>query len=367
MKNIGIYIHIPFCEKKCPYCDFYSRLGTDQLYDEYTDQMISRISTSPYAKEYIADTLYFGGGTPSLLGAERIGKIIEAVKRNFFLKVERAEITVEVNPSKNDFDFTMLKLTGVNRISFGLQSANDDELKMLGRLHNSTQASKCIVSAQKSGFNNISLDLMLAIPGQTKESLRKSVDFCVKHNAVHISAYILKIEPNTVFARQKKCLNLPDEDEAADYYEYLCELMRQNGYVHYEISNFCKEGYEGRHNLKYWHDEEYLGFGPSAHSFMEGKRFYTPRKLKSFYTCEKTDDGNGGDEAEYIMLALRLKEGIDFGMFRKRFGYPFPEKYLEQGRKLAGIGLVDLRSSGISLSEKGFLVSNTVIAKILEM
>ena len=274
MKKCGIYIHIPFCSKKCPYCDFYSRSGTDKLYDEYTAAMLRSLGSSPYRGEYAAATLYFGGGTPGLVGAERLALMIEEVKQDFGLDTENSEITVELDPADESIDLDLLKRVGVNRISIGLQSSDDRELKLLGRRHNAEQAERFIERVKASGFENYSLDLMLAIPGQTAESLERSVRFCAESGASHISSYILKIEPNTVFYKKRDELELPGDDEAADMYEYLCRLMSEYGYKHYEISNFCKEGFEGKHNLIYWHDEEYLGFGPSAHSFADGSRFY---------------------------------------------------------------------------------------------
>lgn len=366
MKKAGIYVHIPFCEKKCPYCDFYSRSGTVNLYQEYTDMLCSKIAKSDYSNDYTADTLYFGGGTPSLIGAERIAQITDTVCRIFRLDKDSSEITVEVNPSKEDVDFKKLRKSGVNRISIGLQSSDDKELKILGRLHDSKQAAECITKAQNAGFKNISLDLMLAIPEQTKESLKRSVEFCVSTGAVHISAYILKIEPNTVFYKKRNSLSLPDDDTAAEYYEYLCELMKLYGFEHYEISNFCKRGYESRHNLKYWHDEEYIGFGASAHSFVGGKRFYVPRNIKSFYNDETVQDGNGGDEEEYIMLALRLREGIVYRKFEEILGFEFPCKYKLRAERLNNTGLIEISKDGFHLTQRGFLLSNAVISQILQ-
>ena len=367
MKNTGIYIHIPFCKRKCPYCDFFSKKGSPALYDEYTDRMCEKIVTSPYRGKIIADTLYFGGGTPGLIGAERIARLIGAVRQSFCIDTDNAEVTVELNPGGEEMDFALLKSAGVNRISFGLQSAVDDELKVLGRRHSRDDVIRCTDYARKAGFENISLDLMIAVPGQTLESLHESVRFCIDQGAEHISAYILKIEEGTLFYRRKDSLSLPDDDETAGMYEYLCKLMKENGYQHYEISNFCKSGHEGRHNLKYWHDEEYLGFGPAAHSFIDGRRFYCPRSFDSFYRDEIIDDGEGGSEEEYIMLGLRLAEGIVSSRFRERFGYDIPQHYLRKCKALSQAGLVHiLPDGGFALTEKGFLVSNAVIANLTE-
>ena len=362
-KSAGIYIHIPFCRSKCPYCDFYSHAGNEEQLSGYTAVLTEKISEAAKKYELCADSLYFGGGTPGLLGAERLCGLIGAVRDSFGI-ADGSEVTVEVNPCCNT-DFELLRRGGANRISIGVQSANDNELKMLGRQHDRETAAECIRAAANGGFDNISLDLMLGIPFQTKESLRRSVDFCAESGASHISAYLLKIEEGTVFHKKGDSLPLPDEDEAAELYEELCALMKEYGYEHYEISNFCKKGFEGRHNLKYWHDEEYLGIGPSAHSFINGKRFYYPRNMKRFYADEVIDDGTGGDEEEFIMLGLRLSEGITRDGFFLRFGRELPEKYIKRARVFTDSGLVRITEDGFALTENGFLVSNSLIAEII--
>lgn len=360
---VGVYVHIPFCERKCPYCDFYSSRGDEEKYDKYTEAAAQRIRKYGAAISRDADTLYFGGGTPSLLGAERLSALIKAAGEAFGGGF--AEVTVEVNPSREDLDFERLREAGANRISIGLQSADEGELAVLGRTHRTAEAKRCIDRARAAGFDNISLDLMIALPGQTEESLRRSVDFCAVHGASHISAYILKIEPGTVFYKKREELDLPDEDAAADMYEYLCGLMREYGYQHYEISNFCREGYEGRHNLKYWRDEEYIGIGPSAHSFIGGKRFYVPRRMQSFYDGVTVPDGEGGSAEEFIMLALRLSEGVSRERYRQRFGCDIPSESFAAAKRLSRSGLVRMTADGFALTEKGMLLSNSVIAEIL--
>ncbi len=363
MKTAGIYIHVPFCNGKCPYCDFYSHISDEAEFDIYTSALCDKILTSSY--DFTADTLYFGGGTPGLIGADRIGKITGAVSERFGFS-DNVEITVEINPTNDMLDFDTLAKAGVNRISMGLQSADDYELLFLGRKHDSKKASECMYRARKSGFDNISLDLMLALPGQTKEKLRKSAEFCVRHDAKHISAYILKIEEGTVFYHNRNKMVLPDDDETAELYEYFCTLMKEYGYEHYEISNFCKTGYESRHNLKYWHDEEYIGFGPSAHSFYNRTRFYVPRNMQQFYDGITVSDGTGGDEEEFVMLGLRLSEGITNAGYKSRFGKDIPSAYKNNAHMLEKAGLVRITGEGFGLTEKGFMVSNAVISKILE-
>ena len=365
MKTAGIYIHIPFCEKKCPYCDFYSRHGSQEDFDSYT-ALICDFLRKNFC-DIKADTLYFGGGTPSIIGAKRLAEMICTVRECCCLDISENEITIEVNPSKEDIDFEILRKAGANRISVGMQSANDDELLLLGRQHSVRQVKQCIIRAKNAGFDNISLDIMIALPHQTKNKLSKSIAFCVENDIPHVSAYILKIEEGTVFYKKRQQLSLPDDDCTADLYEFMCDEMRRYGYEHYEISNFCKKGYESRHNLKYWHDEPYIGIGPSAHSFIDGKRWYYPRNMRKFADDERIPDGIGGDEEEFIMLGLRLKEGITQQRFTQRYGKPIDERFLCNAEKYYKMGLVHMSENGFSLTEKGFLVSNAVIAGILEV
>lgn len=364
MKKIGLYVHIPFCAGKCPYCDFYSFVGNELKYDLYTKNTEEKILQWGRKLKRNADTLYFGGGTPSILGAERLVHLLQTANSVFGDNI--SEITAEVNPEKKDFDFEFLRKGGFNRISIGLQSANDNELSALGRLHDSNTAKLCIEKAKSAGFENISLDLMIAVPYQTYDSLKYSVEFCVNSGAKHISAYILKIEERTPFAKMRDKIKFYDDDMQADMYEYLCSLMKEYGYNHYEISNFAKDGYESRHNLKYWLDEEYIGIGASAHSFIDGKRFYYPRNIQSFFNDEITDDGNGGNPEEYIMLGLRLSRGIVFKEFYNRYGYSVPTKYINKAKELSKYNLTEVDENRICLTEKGFLLSNQIISNILE-
>ncbi len=360
---IGLYLHIPFCRSKCPYCDFFSRRGNDEQYDEYTILLCRSIETYGRRLARTADTVYFGGGTPGILGAQRLCRILSQAVQSF--SVKDAEITLELNPEKKDTDFEALRKGGFNRVSIGLQSSDDNELRLLGRLHDSKAAEACIRKAQSAGFDNISLDLMIATPAQTTDSLKRSIDFCAEHGAAHISAYILKIEPGTVYYKKKDSLLLPDEDEQADMYLFAVETLKEYGYAQYEISNFARPGYESRHNLKYWHDEEYLGLGPSAHSFIDGKRRCFDRSFESFAQDRYTDDGEGGSIEEYIMLGLRLNEGISYERFAQRFGMSIPDEYISRAGRFAGMGYTEVSSEAIKLTEKGFLLSNAIIGEIL--
>lgn len=361
MKPIGLYLHIPFCDGKCAYCNFFSRRPeTDEL-TEYTERLISGIKAWGNKLDRAVDTVYFGGGTPSLLGHERLTAILKAVMRSFPV-TDDAEITLEVNPTSADtLDFTVLRRAGFNRLSVGLQSANDHELKILGRRHTAADARYTVQRAQAAGFDNISLDVMLAIPEQTKESLDRTLRFCADCNVQHISAYILKIEEGTPFYQQRNQLSFFTDDEQAAFYEQTVEALAELGYHQYEISNFSLPGCESGHNLHYWHDEEYLGLGPSAHSFINGKRFYYDGDFSSFYVDRVTEESEGGDSDEYIMLALRLNEGLQFGEYEKRFHRPVSEGLIRAAEKLQAQGLCRVTDDAVALTVKGYLVSNAVI------
>ena len=361
----GVYVHVPFCRRKCPYCDFYSVGADENMMEEYTRALCGRIEL--YAEKYprTADTLYFGGGTPSLAGSERLCRIYNTVKESFGLS-SGAEVTLEVNPEKKDIGFEALRKCGFNRVSIGLQSSDDDELRLLGRLHGSEDAERCIRDACAAGFDNISIDLMIATPSQTRESLRRSIAFCAGNGARHISAYLLKIEQGTPYYRIKDRLGLYSDDDQAEMYLFAAEELASYGYRQYEISNFSMEGYESRHNLIYWHDEEYFGFGPSAHSFIDGRRRYYGRSFESFYNDELIDDGEGGGEEEFLMLGLRLAEGISYERYRRRYGRELPQKYLARAKALEPAGYTVADDVGIRLTPKGFLVSNAVLAEILK-
>ena len=275
----GIYIHIPFCKSKCPYCDFYSFKADEQTKDSYLKAVLFCLEGYRDKINGSIDTVYFGGGTPSFFGGERIKAVLSYIKNNYRL-MRDAEITVECNPSSVDEALVKcLSESGVNRISMGMQSAVDKERAVLGRLSDREKIRECIRLFRLYGINNISLDLMLGIPYQSEESLRESIEFVSSTDVSHVSAYMLKIEEDTDFHRLRDTLALPDEDEVCELYLYAVRELGKRGYSQYEISNFSKNGYESRHNLRYWHCEEYLGVGPSAHSFLDGKRFYFERDL----------------------------------------------------------------------------------------
>lgn len=368
MNPIGLYLHIPFCDGKCAYCNFFSKrpcAGVSEL-SEYTDKMIKSIKMWGKRLERPVDTVYFGGGTPSLLGHDRLIHILRAVYQSFDV-TDDAEITVEINPSSTDeLDFEQMKTAGFNRLSIGLQTANENELKLLGRRHSVEDARRTVMRAQNAGFDNISLDVMLAIPEQTVESLDSTLEFCSVCHVQHISAYILKIEEGTRFDTMRDQLPLFNDDEQAVFYEHTVKKLAELGYQQYEISNFSLKGRESRHNLHYWHDDEYLGLGPSAHSFIDDKRYYFDNNFQRFYDNHLCDESEGGDSEEYIMLALRLTEGLEFVKYRERFSHSISDKMISAAMRLQQQGLCRVSDSSITLTVKGFLVSNAVIAYLLE-
>lgn len=363
MKPIGLYIHIPFCNGKCPYCDFYSVTPRENVINDYVGALCKKIDEAGG----VYDTVYFGGGTPSLIGSDNIAKIMSHINRT-----PDCEVTLECNPSdtgavNSAFDFEVAAKSGINRISMGLQSADNAERKALGRRGGCDDVERAIKRAKAAGIDNISLDLMLGVPNQTAESLKKSIDFCKNSGAKHVSAYMLKIEESTPFYRIKDTLVLPDEDATCDLYLLAVEELKKAGFEQYEISNFSVKGFESRHNLKYWRCEEYLGIGAAAHSFKNGKRFYYERSIDKFISdIPPIDDGEGGDEEEYIMLALRLSEGLIFENYKKRFGKFVSENLVKKAEELEKHGLVNVTNHNISLTVNGFLVSNSVICSLIE-
>ncbi len=338
-QKAGLYFHIPFCKSKCPYCDFYSVKYVEDAGRKYVDDLISVM------KQYQGsfDTVYFGGGTPSILEPELIGKILDASRKQFSIS-DNAEITIECNPSKNlEEDFKKYASYGINRISLGMQSAVDKERFALGRSAGRVQVEKAVSDARRSGIDNISLDLMLGTPKQNIHTLDQSFDFIRSMGVNHISAYMLKIEKGTKFYDLKDKLDLVSDDEVADMYLKTIDALSDMGLMQYEISNFARTGFESRHNTKYWTLEDYLGIGKSAHSFWGGKRFYYDTDWN------KIPDGIGGTKQEKIMLGLRLTRGIEKSLIDVDYS------------EFVKMKLVEERGDRICLTPNGMLLSNTVI------
>ncbi len=360
---IGIYLHVPFCAQKCPYCDFYSQPWRIDIEERFFAAMKREITR--YAAQKIpADTLYFGGGTPSLIRPQTIAALIRTVKESFLLSAD-AEITLECNPcTVTPPRAAAWKEAGVNRASLGMQSANAEELRLLGRRHSPAQIQTAVETLHRAGIHNISLDVMLAVPRQTKQSLQDTLSFALRLPIQHISAYLLQIEPGTPFADSPLLADCPSEDDTAAMYLQTIQTLKNAGFTQYEISNFARAGFTSRHNLKYWRCEEYLGFGPAAHSFFDGKRFSYPEDLQAF--IEGVSFGGvsyGGDAEEYAMLRLRLSEGLLLDDFAQRGGDVSSLRRRAEKFRLAG--LLSCSADRVSLTEKGFLLSNTIISDLL--
>ena len=385
--KLGLYLHVPFCRGKCPYCDFYSVSAEEALMDEYTARMTALLEArgADCGKPAVS-TVYFGGGTPNLLGSKRLKALLCAAQNNFFV-LPNAEITLECNPSggiTSEF-FRELRDSGFNRVSMGLQSANGEELRLLGRRHSAEEAERTVRAARDGGFSNISLDIMLGLPEpgavenpgaafaenarkSARKRLESSIAFAASLGVEHISSYILKVEEGTPFAARG--VETPPDDEVAQLYLFCVDELKKYGYEQYEISNFAKKGRESRHNLLYWHGDEYLGFGPAAHSFYKGRRFFYPRDINAFLGgCEPVCDGIGGDIEEYAMLNLRLSEGLLREKAEQRFGAQGAavfEKMLKNTKKCPP-DVLRADKDRIYLTPKGFLLSNAIILKLLDI
>lgn len=374
----AVYIHAPFCARKCPYCDFYSLPAKAYDISVYLSSLQSAIaqSASLAGRAGSIDTIYFGGGTPTLLGAHGIGALLEKINDSFSIG-RNAEITIECNPGAIPAGLLEeLRAAGVNRLSIGMQSCSKRELEFLGRAHTHDQTRRALKSARRAGFTDISCDLILALPGQTELDIKKSIEQCAGMGADHISAYLLKIEDNTPFAKKGVDALCPDDEKTAGLYLAAEEMMRWYGFLQYEISSFAHEGHRGRHNEKYWDCLPYLGLGPSAHSFIGGRRRSFPRDIAAFNdACGKNsafgsiwlDNGSGGEIEEYLMLRLRLTDGINFDALSRRFpSFSRLEALLERGAALAREGLARVTSGGLSLTARGMLVSNQAILYLLD-
>lgn len=368
----GVYIHIPFCKSKCPYCDFHSHRCNSALQTDYIKALADEIKTLRRVKQFLptqaftADTLYLGGGTPSVLKSEELDEILCLSIAKFNLP-ENAEITVECNPGSDIETLipTFIKC-GVNRISLGMQSAVYSERRLLGRQSDQCRIKQVIDLLKQSGIKNISLDIMLGVPNQTKESLKETLNFVKKCDIQHISAYILKIEEGTFFDIHKERFKFPTDDEACDLYEYCCEYLESIGFNHYEISNFAKPGFESLHNTKYWKSENYLGLGAAAHSFIDGKRFYFESDTQGFIDGkEAVFDCYGNDAEEYIMLRLRLRDGLKLSALSALYGEKACKNIIKKAPFFKKEGLVNYDEETISLTRKGFLLSNNIISEFI--
>lgn len=375
----GIYIHIPFCERKCIYCDFYS-VENLNLIDRFTESLLKEIEIfsieADFFNDSIFDTIYFGGGTPSLLEPTQIEKILNKLSQSFKIS-SNPEITLETNPGTVDKRKLLeFKNLGVNRMSFGVQSFFDDDLKFLGRIHTGEDAFKCVNDSFEVGFENVSIDLIFGLPGQTVEKWLENLKFAVSLNVPHISAYNLIVERGTplheLFSLGK--VEIPEDEIQAQLYERTIDFLENAGYVHYEVSNYAFEGFECRHNLKYWQYENYIGFGPSAHSFWINKRWWNFANLNKYINAldlgkipvanfEILDEEKMIEE--FIYLGLRSK-GINVARFKGKFGFEFVDGDIkDEIEELERAGYITIEDDFIKLTPKGFLLCDEIVLRLI--
>ena len=377
--NTGLYIHIPFCVKKCNYCDFYS-LGCNKSenIERYVNALCKHIENeSPLYRDRVFDTVFIGGGTPSVLSVDSTKALLTCLKSYLNIAPD-AEISVEVNPGTVTRELAKAyKENGINRVSIGLQSVNNNELKILGRIHTLDEFKVSYGILRDAGIDNINIDIMYALPDQKSEDFMKTLDQVAEFNPEHISAYCLKIEENTHFFKIKDSLVLPDEDEQYKMYLTMCERLYQLGYEQYEISNFSKKGFRCVHNLKYWLSKEYVAFGPSAHSYVDGVRYSYKDDINEYIESIENGDmptkmleatyelTNEEKMDEYVMLRLRLSDGVDTKEFESRFGASFEKRYKKLEMYVKN-GYVIEKNGNYAFTPKGFFVSNYILSDILE-
>ena len=372
MNKLGIYVHVPFCVQKCRYCDFYSLPESDlSRYSTYKDALKRHFEyMSVKASEYIVDSIYFGGGTPSLLPSDVLSELLASIRSHYRVS-DDCEMTLEMNPGTADYEAMKVYIkSGFNRLSIGCQSANDSELRMLGRIHSFSDFCKTVEDARCAGFENISADLMMALPKQNLESLTRSIDQIAKTKPNHISVYGLKIEKGTWFDLHKDELSLPNEDTECELYLETVSQLEQRGYYQYEISNFSQKGYESRHNLKYWRSMPYIGFGPAAYSFIDNMRYGYKRDLSGYLqACQTSDYSKLIHDEEFLtlkdcieeklLLGLRLREGICIDEF------PFDESVDDYIKMLCAKEMAELEGGRLRLTPKGMLINNLIISELL--
>ena len=383
-KPLELYIHIPFCLRKCAYCDFLSNVQNEETIETYVlslvDEILAHGSERKYVSAYEVTTIFFGGGTPSILNASQIQRIFYALEKSFEIAPD-AEITIEANPGTVTIEkLEAYRACGINRISFGLQSANNEELKLLGRIHTYEEFLESFHLARECGFDNINVDLISAIPKQTLASWEETLKNIIALNPEHISAYSLIVEEGTPFANMygEGCpgeQDLPSEEEERKIYYRTKEMLKDAGYNRYEISNYAKEGMECKHNLGYWERKEYLGIGLGSASLINNVRYSNISDLSRYIKCAKHLDIIQADiqvlstqeqMEEFMFLGLRKMVGIYEQEFEECFGVDIDEVYGKQLKKLILEDLIERKDGWIRLTERGIDVSNYVFAEFME-
>lgn len=378
MERFGIYIHIPFCVKKCSYCDFVSFCSDEKIWEQYTNAVVCEIENKKIENPKKVTTIYIGGGTPSLIPENYIVKIINTVKSRFKIE-ESAEITIEVNPGTvTEKKLVAYKNVGINRISIGLQSAEDRILKLIGRIHNYQTFLSTYNLTRNIGFENINVDLMLAIPTQTKEELLNTLNKVIELKPNHISLYSLIVEENTEIKKALEVgkLEYVDEKVEREMYWKTKRILEKNGYFHYEISNFAKRGFESKHNMDCWNQEEYIGFGIAAHSYINNKRFSNISNLEEYIknineenfekNIELHENQTKQDKMkEYMMIGLRKIGGISISEFERRFRISPLFYFRFEIDKLVKENLLEVDLDYIKLTKKGLDFANIVFEEFI--
>ena len=358
--SLGLYLHIPYCFSKCRYCDFYSHPGERGVPDAYVEALVRELDRFAPERPLQPDTLYFGGGTPSLLRPEQAKRLIDAAR-----PLPGAEITLEANPETvTEQSLAGFREAGVNRISFGVQSARDTQLRTLGRPHTAKQARVAFAAARRAGFANISGDIMLALPHYTEAEFDETLELIEDGGATHISAYLLKIEPDSAFGKHPP-EGLPTGDEAADFYLYAVEQLEHHGYRQYEISNFARPGHEGRHNLLYWNCSDYWGVGPAAHSCVGNVRRFWPDDVQGFIAGTVAEQREGDCTSEdYLLMQLRLVSGLNIPAYERRGGR-FTAAQRVFMRQCVGHGYAVWDGEVFRLTPAGMVVQNAILPELM--
>ena len=383
MTDAGIYLHIPFCRSRCSYCDFATGMYEGALAERYVAALVSEIENWREVETPApVDTIYFGGGTPSLLTPAQIENILTAVRSRFEI-VESAEVTLEINPGDGgtsavakEEKFSALRRLGINRASFGAQTFDDQDLKQLGRTHAAAEISTTFQQLRDAGFDNLNFDLIAGLPGQTLSGWQQNLDQALRLRPEHLSLYLLDVHEGTPLADQinRGMRPQPDEDLAAEMYRLMIEKVCAAGYEHYEISNFCLPGFESRHNTKYWSGAPYYGFGNSAHSYDAHRRRWANERdtMKYVSTIEKgessiverTELDEADERSESIFLGLRLMRGIDLKSYRARFGGDLREQYDGELMRLIDAELIEIADDVLKLTTRGAVLSNEVFTAL---
>lgn len=374
MKDSALYLHIPFCDHKCIYCDFYSIITTDNISNFLTTVKKEIGSYSAlYSRDRVFSSIYFGGGTPSLMEPDYLNEIISSLKDNYAVS-NTAEITMETNPGTVDKNkLEAFRTAGINRLSIGIQSFLDSDLKFLTRIHDKNTAVSTVLNAKEAGFENINIDLIFNLPGQTKEKWNYNLESAVQLPVTHISAYSLILERGTILNKMvlDGKIKIQDEDYDAELYEMTIDLLESNGFNQYEVSNFARPGYECLHNNAYWRYRDYLSFGPSAHSFVNGRRWWNFSSLKHYISeIEKQGSAEAGYEiindetalSEFVMLALR-SAGLNLIELKNRFGNRWLERNSGYLDLLAGKKFIEIKNNFIRFTKSGYAICDEILSK----